>query len=318
MNYPDELMFLKNRKAQQTFSHASLQGKTIVLTGATSGIGLKTAHALASGGANLVLVARNPKVALQVQTDLIASTGVNVKVIQADFTDLDEVHRAADQILQVTDRIDGLINCAGMHSTKLTFTKAGLETVFCVNHLAAFVLTCRLLPRLNASAPSRILDINSEGHRFSPVHLDDLDWKHHHYTGLRGYGASKSAQLLTMLELSDRLQGSGVTINAMHPGDVRSNIGQNNGWLYRLFSKLVIQPMLKDAEVSAKSIYTLMADPQREKVSGHFYHLTVEEVPAKHATDRSISPEVFNVSCALTGIDSLTLERVTPSKENPT
>lgn len=317
MNYPDELMFLKNRKAQQTFSHASLHGKTIVLTGATSGIGLKTAHALAAGGANLVLVARNSKLALQVQSDLIATYGVNVKAIQADFTDLDEVHRAADQILQVTDRIDGLINCAGMHSTKLTFTKAGLETVFCVNHLAAFALTCRLLPRLKASAPSRILHINSEGHRFSTVNLDDLAWKHHHYTGLRGYGASKSAQLLTTWELHDRLQNSGVTINAMHPGDVRSNIGQNNGWLYRLFSKVMIQPMLKDAEISAKSIYTLMADPQLETSSGRFYHLTIEEIPAKHATDRSLSPEVFALSCTLTGFDPVTLERLNPLTETP-
>jgi NADPH:quinone reductase-like Zn-dependent oxidoreductase len=177
VNYPDELMFLKNRKAQQTFSHASLHGKTIVLTGATSGIGLRTAHALAAGGANLVLVARNPKLALQVQSDLISAYGINVKAIQADFADLNEVHRAADQILQVSERIDGLINCAGMHSTKLTFTKAGLETVFCVNHLAAFTLTCRLLPRLKASIPARILDINSEGHRFSGVNLDDLDWR---------------------------------------------------------------------------------------------------------------------------------------------
>jgi NAD(P)-dependent dehydrogenase (short-subunit alcohol dehydrogenase family) len=316
VNYPDELMFLKNRKAQQTFSHASLQGKTIVLTGATSGIGLKTAQALAAGGANLVLVARNPKLALQVQTELITSTGVNVKVIQADFSDLEEVHRAADQILQVTERIDGLINCAGMHSTKLTFTKAGLETVFCVNHLAAFALTCRLLPRLKASAPSRIVHINSEGHRFSAVHLDDLNWKQHHYTGLRGYGASKTAQLLTTWELHDRLTGSGVTINAMHPGDVRSNIGQNNGWMYRLFSKIMIQPMLKDAEISAKSIYTMMADPQRETISGRFYHLTIEEIPAKHATDRSLSPEVFTKSCTLTGIDPITLDRVSTSPEN--
>lgn len=315
MNYPDELMFLKNRKAQQTFSHAPLTGKTIVLTGATSGIGLKTAHALAAGGANLVLVARNPKLALQVQSDLISTYGVNVKAIQADFADLDQVHRAADQILQITDRIEGLINCAGMHSTKLTFTPTGHETVFCVNHLAAFTLTCRLLPRLKASAPSRILDINSEGHRFSGVHLDDLAWKHHHYTGLRSYGASKSAQLLTMWELNDRIQGSGVTINAMHPGDVRSNIGQNNGWLYRLFSKLVIQPMLKDAEVSAKAIYTFMADPEKETVSGHFYHLTLEEVPAKHAMDRTLSPKVFERTCQLTGIDPHSLERSQPTQE---
>lgn len=293
------------------FSTASLSGKTIVLTGATSGIGLMTAYALAKGQANLILVARNAQVASQLQADLIASSGVDVKIVIADFTDLNDVHKAADQILTLTDRIDGLINCAGMHSTKATWTKDGHERVFCVNHLASFALTCRLIPRLKQSAPSRILNINSEGHRFNGLDLNDLAWKKRHYTGLRGYGASKTAQLLCTWELHDRLVGSGVTINAMHPGDVKSNIGQNNGWLYRLFSKLVIQPMLHDPEVSAKAIYSLMADPALAEVSQRFYHLTIEEIPAKHAMDRQISPTMFKVSCALTDIDPITLEHVT-------
>jgi len=311
MKYPDELMFMKNRKSPMHFNTSSLSGKTIVLTGATSGIGLKTAYALAKGQANLILVARNAQTAVQLQTDLIASAGVNVKVVLADFSDLNDVHKAADQILAITDKIDGLINCAGMHSTKATWTQAGHERVFCVNHLASFALTCRLLPRLKESAPSRILQINSEGHRFNGLDLNDLAWKKRHYTGLRGYGASKTAQLLCTWELHDRLVGSGVTINAMHPGDVKSNIGQNNGWLYRLFSKLVIQPMLHDPEISAKAIYSLMADPDLAEVSQKFYHLTIEEIPAKHAMDRKQSPVIFEISCALTGIDPLTLERIT-------
>jgi len=91
-----------------------------------------------------------------------------------------------------------------------------------VNHLASFLFTQLLLNRIKESAPSRILLINSEGHRFNGLNIDDLDWKKRHYTGLRGYGASKTTQLLTMWELNDQLQDTGVTINAMHPGDVKS------------------------------------------------------------------------------------------------
>jgi len=269
---------------------------------------------LAKGHSNLILVARNAQTASELQADLIALTGVDVKVVLADFTDLSDVHKAADQILTLTDKIDGLINCAGMHSTKATWTKEGHERVFCVNHLASFALTCRLLPKLKESAPSRILQINSEGHRFNGLDLNDLAWKKRHYTGLRGYGASKTAQLLCMWELHDRLVGSGVTINAMHPGDVKSNIGQNNGWLYRLFSKLVIQPMLHDPEISARAIYSLMADPALAEVSQKFYHLTIEETPAKHAMDRKQSPAMFEISCALTGIDPLTLKHSSTEK----
>lgn len=310
MNYPDELMFLKNRKMPMTFSTASLQGKTIVLTGATSGIGHVTALKLAEGGANLILVARNPKLANHVKEEIQRSFNARVDIVLADFRDLDEVHQAADQILSMTDPIDGLIHCAGMHSTQATWTKAGHETVFCVNHLASFALTCRLLPLLKASAPSRILNINSEGHRFNGLDLNDLTWKKRHYTGLRGYGASKTAQLLTTWEFADRLEGSRVTINAMHPGDVKSNIGQNNGFLYRLFSKWVIQPMLSDPIVSAKAIYSLMADPSLADVSRRFYHLVIEEIPAKHAMNRQISPKIFEISCQLTGIDPISLERI--------
>ena len=202
----------------------------------------------------------------------------------------------------MTDRIDVLINCAGLHSTKATYTPEGYETVFCVNHLASFLFTQLLLERIKASAPSRILLINSEGHRFNGLKIDDLDWKKRYYTGLRGYGASKTAQLLTMWEINDQLQYTGVTINAMHPGDVKSRIGSNNGWLYRLFSKYVIQPALSSPIISGKAIYYLVADPSLREVSGKFYHLTIEEVPAKHAMDRAMGKRIYEESLRLCGL----------------
>ncbi len=299
---PDELMFLRNSKAEQKVSSASMKNKVVVLTGATSGVGLETLKQLAKGHANIVMVVRNLKKAEEVRNSILSMIDVSIDIVIADFSRLDQVRHAARIILEKYPKIDVLINCAGLHSTKATYTPEGFETVFFVNHLASFIFTQLLLERLIQSAPSRILHINSEGHRFNGLDIHDIHWKKRHYTGLRGYGASKTAQLLTMWEVHDQLKNSGVTINAMHPGDVRSSIGSNNGWLYRIFSKLVIQPMLKDPKISGEAIYYLVADPQMENISGKFFHLTVEEKPAKHAMDRTLGKQVYDLSIELTGL----------------
>lgn len=302
MKTPDELMFLKNKNALQHESEASMKGKTCVITGATSGVGLEAVRALAKGQATIVMVVRNLAKGEEVKKELVDLFGVSVDIVVADFSRLDDVRNAAKQVLALTNKIDVLINCAGLHSTKATYTPEGFETVFCVNHLASFLFTELLLDRLKESAPSRILQINSEGHRFNGLDINDLDWKKRHYTGLRGYGASKTAQLLTMWEINDRLKDTGVTINAMHPGDVKTSIGSNNGFLYRMFSKFVIQPSLRDPIISGKAIYYLVADPALRNVSGKFYHLTIEETPAKHALDRELGKRVYEESLRLTGL----------------
>jgi NAD(P)-dependent dehydrogenase (short-subunit alcohol dehydrogenase family) len=189
-----------------------------------------------------------------------------------------------------------------MHSTTRTFTSAGHETVFCVNHLASFLLTALLLDRMIASSPARIIQVNSEGHRFNGLDLADLSWHNRHYTGLRSYGASKTAQLLTVWEFADLLQGTGVTINAVHPGDVKTNIGHNNGWLYRLFTRYITSLFLKDATISGPAIGYLASAPELAAVSGRFFHLTYEEKPAPHALDREMGRKIWTISLQLTGL----------------
>lgn len=299
---PDELLFLRNSKAEQKVSTSSMENKVVVLTGATSGVGLEALKRLAQGQATIVMVVRNQKKAEEVRNAVLSTFNVSMDIVVADFSNSDQVRHAADVILAKYPKIDVLINCAGLHSTKATYTSEGFETVFFVNHLASFLFTNLLLERLIQSAPSRILHINSEGHRFNGLDIHDIHWKKRPYTGLRGYGASKTAQLLTMWEMADQLKNSGVTINAMHPGDVKTSIGSNNGWLYRMFSKLVIQPMLKDPKISGEAIYYLVADPQMENVSGKFFHLTVEEKPAQHALDRTLGKQVYDLSIELTGL----------------
>jgi NAD(P)-dependent dehydrogenase (short-subunit alcohol dehydrogenase family) len=152
------------------------------------------------------------------------------------------------------------------------------------------------------TAPSRIIQVNSEGHRFGGLKLDDLHWEKRRYRGLQGYGASKTAQLLTVWELADRLNGSGVTINAVHPGEVATNIGMNNGILYQWYQKYLLFPLLKDPRISAEALYYFAAAPELSKTSGKFFNLTTEEKPAAHALDRITGKHIWEISEELTGL----------------
>lgn len=296
MKLPDQLIFLSNRKKPQKTTHALLTNKTVVITGSTSGVGYQAAKRLAAGEANLIMINRNPDKAESVKIELESTYGIKVKSYIADFKQLKSLRQVMEQLIVENPKVDVLINCAGMHSTKRTWTNEGFETVFCVNHLAPLLITTMLLPTLKQNA-SRIIQINSEGHRFNGLRLDDLSWKKRwFYSGLLSYGASKIAQLMSVWELNDLLKDTSVTINAMHPGEVRSNIGMNNGLLYRLWNRFFISPLLGDPIKSGEAIYYLAASEEVASVSGKFFNLTHEEVPAKHATDRKISKMVHEKS----------------------
>lgn len=302
LKLPEELIFIENRKAKQKKSSVSMTGKICVITGATSGVGLEALKQLAKGGAHIVMVCRNLEKAKSLSREVEAAYNVQTDIVIADFSHLAEVRKAAEEILSKYMKIDVLINNVGMHSTKRIYTPEGFEMVFCVNHLASFLLTLLLIDRLKESAPARIIDVNSEGHRFNGLDPDDLNWRMRHYTGLRGYGASKTAQLLTIWEFADRLKGSEVTINALHPGDVKTNIGNNNGWLYRWFTNNVTRHFLKDPVISGEAIYYLASDPEMNDISGRFFNLTIEEKPAAHALDRKMGKRIWELSMQMTGL----------------
>jgi retinol dehydrogenase 13 len=299
---PEELQFIANARKVQKTTDASMEGRVCILTGATSGVGYQAAKRLAQGGAHLVMVCRNTGKALNVQEELKREYGTQIEIVQADFSRLADVRKAAETLLAQYAHIDVLINNAGVHNTRRMLTDGGIETVFCVNHLASFLLTRLLLNRLVESAPARIIQVNSQGHRFGGLDLNDLNWEKRRYKGLQGYGASKVAQLLTVWELSDRLSGSGVTINAMHPGEVRTNIGMNNGLLYQWYQRYLLWWILKDPAISGNAIYYLAAAPEMAGVSGRFFNLTIEEKPAAHALDRSLGKRVWEISETLTGL----------------
>jgi NAD(P)-dependent dehydrogenase (short-subunit alcohol dehydrogenase family) len=300
---PEELNFITVGRLPQKQSNVPLNGKICVITGTTSGVGYEAAIRLAKAGAKIVMIVRSKEKAEKLCAEIRLLTTAEPEYYLADFSELEQVRKAAEAILMKYPKIDVLINNAGIHMTTRQLTVDGNEMAFGVNHLASFLITSLLLKRMVESAPSRIIYVNSEGHRFNGLKPDDLTWANRRYRGLAGYGAAKIAQLMTIWELNDLLKGKGVTINAMHPGAVKSNIGHNNGKLYNLYSRYVVQPMLKDAKISGEAIYYLASSPDMDGVSGKFFNLTNEEIPAKHARDREIGKQIFETSKSLTHLD---------------
>ena len=303
-NFRDLADFLRNEKKPPAECSGSLGGKTVVISGATSGIGLETARLFASRGANLICLNRDPEKSERLAKELGDRFGCRAKTILVDFSSMKQTKECARRLLELSEPIDVLIYNAGLYYTRKHFSEDGMEIVFQVSHLSSFCLNYLLKERLREENRARILYVNSEGHRFAlaGVHLDDLDWKRHVYTGLKSYGAAKTAQLLTMMKFAEYFSGSLVTVNAMHPGNVRSAIGENNGRLYRLLKRKLILSSAKDPIVSARALLYLSASEDVKKGSGMFFNLTTPEKPAPHARDYGMADEVWMKSLALCGL----------------
>jgi retinol dehydrogenase-13 len=173
--------------------------------------------------------------------------------------------------------------------------------IFQVDHLGSFILNYILKDKLKAQQKCRIILVNSEGHRFVilGLKLDDLNWEKRKYSGLKSYGSAKTAQLLTMIKFNDYFQNSGVTINAMHPGNIKTNMGEDNTGFFR---RVLIERSFKPIEISAKSLYYLGVSKDIEGVSGKFFNLTYEEEPAPPALDREVAEEIWDLSIKLSGL----------------
>ena len=298
-SWPDLQRVIENGRKAPASCGERLDGALVVVTGASSGVALAAVRRLRAFGADIIMVNRSPEKSRAVVAELSASPGGSLDVLIADLSVLAQARSAADRLLALDRPIDVLINNAGVHMTRRALTADGLETVFAVDHMASFILTRALLPKLVARGRGRIILVNSEGHRFSGLNLADLDWRRRPYIGLRAYGAAKTAQLLCMHEFADLLAGTGVTINAMHPGAVKSGVGMNNGPLYRWWSRVLIQPGLADPAISGIALHYLAASPALEGRSDCYFSLTTEERPAPHALDREFGREAFRISEAI-------------------
>lgn len=260
-----------------------LAGKTYIVTGANSGIGLTTATQLAKQGAHVVLACRRPEAAEEAVADIrSAHPSASVELLQLDLGDLASVRAFAETFLAKHDRLDALVNNAGVMNTPQGKTKDGFETQIGVNHLGHFLLTELLLDVLKASAPSRIVCLSSCYHdramgRDGDIHFDDLFFESTKYDGWKAYAQSKLANLLHARELATRLEGTGVTAVSVHPGWVRTNLARHSMPLW--VQNIVVRPvlgmmgMIEPWEGAQTSLYAVLADDIPDH-AGAFYSQT--------------------------------------------
>ena len=276
-----------------------MHGKTCIVTGASTGIGLAIAQGLAARGAHVVLVCRNRERGEAAQHAIRTATNNSaVDIALADLSSQNELHRLAQELLQRYSRIHAVINNAGVVNTKRTETVDGIETVFAVNHLAYFLLTQLLLPRLIESAPARIVNVVSDAHRWDTLDFDDLQ-NQRRYRGLNVYGQSKLCNLLFTRELARRIAGSGVTVNSLHPGGVATGLGWNNGWWAVLVAKM-LKPFLRTAEQGADTAIYLTSAPEVATVNGTYFYNRRKHQPSRAAQDDVAAHRLWEISEQLT------------------
>jgi len=300
-NLKTNLKALFSNKAEPLECQDDFNGRLVAITGATSGIGYATAREYASHGANLLVINRNEEKALNLCEEIKRDFGVECDFMLADFAHISEVKKVGKELANSDLNIDVFIHNAGVYLTEKTISDDGLEMVFQVDHLSSFILNYILKDKLKAQRKCRIILVNSEGHRFAilGLNLDDLNWEKRRYSGLKSYGSAKTAQLLTMIKFNDYFQNSDVTINAMHPGNVKTNMGEDN---ISFFKRVFIEPSYRSVEISAKSLYYLGVSKDIEGVSGKFFNLTYEEEPAPPALNREIAEELWDLSIKLGGL----------------
>jgi NAD(P)-dependent dehydrogenase (short-subunit alcohol dehydrogenase family) len=252
----------------------SMQGKVVVVTGSNIGIGKETAVGVASLGATTVLACRNQEKAAAAAKEIKQRSGNDdVQLVALDLADLASVQAAADDILQRWDRLDVLVNNAGGTWSKRVLTKQGFEQTFGVNHLGPFYLTMLLIDRIKASAPSRIVNLSSVGHHFAfgGIRFDDLQGEKRYVT-FDAYSQSKLANVLFTRVLAKRLEGSGVTVNAVHPGAVRSGFGMD-GDLNAIITlgNHIIRPFEISPKSGAKTSIYLATSPEVDGKTGMYW-----------------------------------------------
>jgi len=305
--WPNIAAMIKNNRRNPKICTTDFKDRLVVISGATSGIGYHTARKFASHGARLLCINRNEKKSEALKAEIEKEYGVSCEYIIADLSNLKDIYSTAQKLCKIDTPIDVLIHNAGIYLTKRELTAEGFDKVFVVNHLSSFVINILLSQKLKSREKARIILVNSEGHRFAAwgLHLDDLNWEKRRYSGLQSYGSAKLAQLLSMLLFAEYFRSMEVTINALHPGAVRSESGQENGPVYRWLKKHLYDKFLKPAEISAEAIYYLGVSDEIEGVTGKYFNLTTGEEPAPPALDKEAAYELWAKSVEMTGVEDI-------------
>jgi len=279
-----------------------MDGRVCVITGATSGIGRAAAEQLASLGARLVIVARDPARGAAARDEIVAATGNREVALEiADLASQRQVRELAARLLAAEPEIHVLVNNAGLALGERRLTEDGLEETFAVNHLAPFLLTNLLLERLRGSSPARVVTVASAAHRGAAIPFDDLNGERG-FSGWIAYGWTKLANILFTAELARRLAGSGVTATCLHPGVVATGFGREGPFLVREFQRLLGRVFLLDPKQGADTLVWLASSPEMEGASGGYYAKRRLATPSRAAGDAAAARRLWQESERLTGL----------------
>ena len=278
-----------------------MQGKTVLVTGATAGIGLETARELANMGATVIGVSRNAQKCADVAKQIRTQTGnPDVEYLVGDLSLLHDVRKVTDEFRSRYNHLEVLVNNAGAFYQQRQVTSEGFEMTFALNHLNYFLMTVQLLDLLHASAPSRIINVSSDAHKAAKLNLDDLQMEKK-YSGWMAYANSKLVNILFTYELARRLEGSNVTVNTLHPGFVASNFALNND--QGVVGKVVVslfKPLRNlfavSVEKGAETPIYLASSPAVAGVSGKYF---VNKQPVASSTlsyDKELAQRLWQIS----------------------
>ena len=274
---------------------ANLEDRVFLVTGANSGIGKATALGLARLGGTVVMACRSATRGEAARQDVVRDSGNSSVYLEiVDLASEESTRSFAEEFQRKYPRLDVLINNAGVYTAHREVTPDGLERTFEVNYLSGFLLTHLLLDLLKKSAPSRIVNVSSRAHSGGTIHFDDLQGEQR-YGGFGAYGQSKLAQVLFTRELARRLEGTRVTVNACHPGVIRTNLGMGGTSAVVRFVRL----FFKGPEKGAQTPIYLAVSPEVERVTGQYFANQHVREPSRAAQDPDVARRLFDVSAEL-------------------
>lgn len=286
-------------------SKAQLDGKTVLITGANTGIGKETAVDLARRGARVILACRDMDRANKAAEDVKKQSGNdNVVVKKVDLASLQSVRQLAKDVLATEERLDILINNAGIMSCPKWQTEDGFEMQFGVNHLGHFLLTNCLLDLLKKSSPSRIVNVSSLAHERGQIYFDDIN-QEKDYQPWKSYGQSKLANVLFTRELAKRLQGTGVTTYSLHPGVIRTELGRHFWPKIPLWKRVVYTPLMfliKSPTEGAQTTIYCAVEESLQNESGLYYSDCALKTAAPQGLDDEAAKKLWDVSASMVGL----------------
>jgi NAD(P)-dependent dehydrogenase (short-subunit alcohol dehydrogenase family) len=282
-----------------------LDGKTAVITGGNSGIGFETAVALLQQGVHVVITSRDAQRGAAASEAIKARTGRAPEVMALDLASFAAIRRFADDFSATYDRLDILVLNAGAIIKQRRVSEDGHELQFQSNHLGHFLLTDLLRDRLIASAPARVVVVSSDAHRtVRGLDFDDIETAHHRYRAFRTYSRTKLMNLLFTRELARRLDGTGVTVNAVHPGFVASRFSRDGDTKFMGMGMAIARPFAHSPESGAQTSIYVASSPDLDGVTGQYFAKRRLSQPSSAARDDAAAARLWELSAKLTGVAS--------------